>query len=375
MATGYNTRADVLVNKTSDGIDLNEIWEEIGQALAIFNEHRTAMASLLSYATTDTGSAIPQTVDTDSFEEADEFGIPEAMRPPGDVLILGNTFKDWDLRTAFTWRYLRAATKEAVTANVTRALEADNRLINGHILYRLFNPAPGINEFGHTVYGLWNGTDGLTPPPFMGNEFSPSTTHYLASQASVIDSGDLEEAIKSITLKGYGISSSSQLLIFANPAQGEAIATFRAGQESRPGGPIAKHDFIRSSNAPAYLTQDTIIGRTPPGEYAGLPVSGSYGPAWLIESPYIPVGYVAVVASGGPNSNANPIAFREHPDPTYRGLLHIPGARPNYPLQDSYFVRSFGVGTRHRGAAAVIQVTTNPTYTAPAKTAFGLTNW
>jgi hypothetical protein len=32
---------------------------------------------------------------------------------------------------------------------------------------------------------------------------------------------------------------------------------------------------------------------------------------------------------------------------------------------DSFFVRGFGTGTRHRGAAVVAQITTNGSYTAP----------
>jgi hypothetical protein len=32
---------------------------------------------------------------------------------------------------------------------------------------------------------------------------------------------------------------------------------------------------------------------------------------------------------------------------------------------DSFFARGFGVGTRHRGAAVVTQITTNAAYTPP----------
>ena len=36
-----------------------------------------------------------------------------------------------------------------------------------------------------------------------------------------------------------------------------------------------------------------------------------------------------------------------------------------YPIIDSYFQRSFGVGVRHRGGAACMQITSGSTYTAP----------
>jgi hypothetical protein len=72
-----------------------------------------------------------------------------------------------------------------------------------------------------------------------------------------------------------------------------------------------------------------------------------------------------VAASMGKNAPGNPVAIREHPDPSQRGLRQIAGIGP-YPVVDSHFARCFGVGTRHRGAACVIQVTTNATYTAPS---------
>jgi hypothetical protein len=95
-----------------------------------------------------------------------------------------------------------------------------------------------------------------------------------------------------------------------------------------------------------------------------LRVWGSYGYTLLCQSAYVPVGYVAMVATSGPNSPDNPVGFREHVNVAYQGLRHIPGNGP-YPLVDSFFARGFGVGTRHRGAAVVMRLTTSTSYTAP----------
>jgi hypothetical protein len=94
-------------------------------------------------------------------------------------------------------------------------------------------------------------------------------------------------------------------------------------------------------------------------------VSGSYGGALVIKSYYVPSGYVAVVATGGPNDSGNPVGFREHVNPAYQGLRHIPGRGP-YPIQESFFARGFGVGVRHRSAAAIAQIKSSGSYTAPA---------
>ena len=128
MAKGISTQGDVLVNQTADGVDLNTIWAEIADALALYNTERSAVTRLLSYPTTVPADAVPQSVGTDSFEEATEFGVPRAIRPPSDVLKLGYTWKDWDISLRATWKFLRDATAEQVTAQVTRVLEADNKL-------------------------------------------------------------------------------------------------------------------------------------------------------------------------------------------------------------------------------------------------------
>jgi hypothetical protein len=82
-----------------------------------------------------------------------------------------------------------------------------------------------------------------------------------------------------------------------------------------------------------------------------------------IQSDYVPSGYVAVVASGGPGALGNVMGLR-HPSPAYQNLRSIPGTGP-YPIVNSFAARGFGVGVRQRGGAACIQVTTDPEYTAP----------
>jgi hypothetical protein len=86
--------------------------------------------------------------------------------------------------------------------------------------------------------------------------------------------------------------------------------------------------------------------------------------AWRRRDPLSCSFYAVLIATGGPNSDSNPVGFREHINPAYQGLRHIPGRGP-YPIQESFFARGFGTGTRHRGAAVVVQITTDLTYTPP----------
>ena len=72
---------------------------------------------------------------------------------------------------------------------------------------------------------------------------------------------------------------------------------------------------------------------------------------------------VAVGAGAAPTGDTE--AFHAGPNAAYRGLRIIPGFVPGHPLQESYFQRSFGVGVRRRGGAAVLQIKATGTYDVP----------
>ncbi|BBX90938.1 hypothetical protein H5U98_06795 [Mycolicibacterium boenickei] len=360
---GYNTEGDTLVNRSADGVDLNLIWGEVKAALDAWNAERSAITNLLSYWTVNTADAIPQATNDESFELASEYGEPESVRAPSKHLLLGYTFRDYDKATRFTWKFLRDSTAEQIRAVANYALAADQKLVQGTILERLFSPTAELNEWNHTCYGLYNG-DSIVPPAYLGKTFTAPHTHYATSGAATIDSGDLETCAKNVTEHGYNADSGAQLLAFVNPAQGEVISTFRAGKETATD-IVAKHDYIPSAGAPAYLQPENLVGQVAPEKFNGLKVSGSYGPLWIIESDFVPEGYFSVAATYGPNHPNNVIGVRQHVNAAYQGLRQIQGKVPGYPLQDSFFSRGFGVGVRHRGAASVMQISANANYTAP----------
>jgi hypothetical protein len=184
----------------------------------------------------------PQSVEGESFELATEFGVPTALREPADYLRLGYNFQDDDNRLGATWKWLRSATAEQVTAQVTRIFEADNRLVSGTILRRPLDPAPRFNEWQHTCYGLRSG-DGMVPPDHLGQTFDNARTHYLASGSTHIDSADIDDMIKHVVHHGYGRFGSQggqggqggQLIILAHPNQVEDMTFWRAGVEYAAG--------------------------------------------------------------------------------------------------------------------------------------------
>jgi hypothetical protein len=198
----------------------------------------------------------------------------------------------------------------------------------------------------------------------MGKTFDGSHTHYLVSGNATLDSSDIEDSLTLITEHLYGTSPGSKLLVFCNQAEADRIAGWRAGETSA-NSQVAKFDFVPSSTAAPFLSSEFLVGEKPPADVNGLECIGSYGRALILPTVMLPAGYLLTVASSGPNSPQNVVGFREHINPSYRGLRQIPG-KGQYPLIDMFYQRSFGVGVRHRGAAVAMQIKASGSYEAPS---------
>ncbi|MCV7091644.1 hypothetical protein H7H80_18955 [Mycobacterium interjectum] len=205
----------------------------------------------------------------------------------------------------------------------------------------------------------------MVPPPYLGKTFDGDHTHYLVTNSTVLQPTHVEALINHVKEHGYGVHPQTTMILLLHPDDFDlsGISAWRANVEVATN-EAPKWDFIPSALMPAWISNETVHGNIPDADYNGLQVWGSYGGALVIKSYYVPLGYAAVIATGGQNDSVNPVGFREHVLPQYRGLRHIPGTGP-YPIVESFFVRGFGVGVRHRGAVAICQVKSSGSYTAP----------
>lgn len=358
--SGFNVHHD-LVTHTIDGLDLNPLWTEFQQAIDVVNRERIALASLFTFDTTNPADYLVQVSGGVNFELATEFGEPQGARPgTPDADPMGYPLNWYDVGARYTWKYLRDATAQDLQRLHNQVIEADNKRLYTDTMNALLRPTNTRNESDTPVYSLWNGTDGKAPPTFAGQEFDPGHSHYLVSGAPVIDAGDVEDLCETVTHHGYGPIAGDTLVVLANPQEAKRIASFRANVAG------ASYDFIPSDAAPAYLTTETLVGQRPNGTFHGLKVIGSYGGALIVEDYRVPAGYLIGLATGGPNSTRNPLGFRQHIRSEYRGLRLLSGGSARYPLVDSFYSRGFGVGVRHRGAAAVMQIKESGPYAKPA---------
>ena len=361
MARGYSGRADVL--RTADGRDLRELFTELEQVAGIANESQQRFVDLFTYPVTSAVTSVLQTLGAGpNFEDASEYGVPKSNRAAHSTLNMGVPFKWFDVAWRSTWQYLADANEAEIAANASAIVAADEGNVFNKVMGTVFrntNRSVTDKKTGqvYDVLAFANG-DGWVAPDYEGNSFDGAHTHYRSSGAAAVTSGDLDEIITDFKSHGYAQENGSQIVIFVNATEGDVVSGFRVASG-------AKADFIPSQGQSFFATDGDLIGQQASATFAGFPVKGSYDEAIIIESTRIPAGYVVGLASGGSLAASNPIMFRQHANSALQGLRIVGGNRADYPLQDSYWVRGFGTGIRHRLAGMVMQVTAGA-YTAPA---------
>lgn len=354
---GYNELEGV-IRRTTDGADLSGMWREFQATLALWNRQRQPLINLLTYDVNTLTERVFYPTSED-FEEATEFGEPKGIRI-GKPFVMGYDFKWYDIAIRYTWMFLAESDQAQVRAINNMALEGDSNLLFTKVMRTLFNPTNStavINEQNVNVYKLYN-ADGTVPPRYKTFTHTGSHTHYLASGAATIDPGDLTDIEEHLYHHGYNVSTTSRMILLVNRAQGSTIRNFKVATG-------AKYDFIPNANygGGVYLPNGTLVAQ-PGGNVPGS--IGTYGPWHVVEEDFIPPGYVVGFVSGGEQNIGNLVGIRQHENPGLRGLRLVKGKDNDYPLTDSFYLHGFGTGMRHRGAAVVMQITTNATYTAPA---------
>lgn len=365
---GTNSTGDLLT-RTSDGFDLNTLWDEFIDVVNINNEPRDNLVSFLTFNVTDPVDRVPQAGNLVNFEVATEYGEPRGVRVKLTYFSMAYDLEWYDVGVRYTYRFLATAPASQLRALANAVNEADNRNVFTKVMKTIFNPtnlSATIEGQPYTVFKFYN-NDGTVPPAFKTNTFAGTHQHYVTSGAATVDSADVESLVGLVTEHGYDPTQGYQIVLMVNKAEGGAIRKFRFGQVNN-NGVTANYDFIPAVNQPDFLLSATqqVVGARPAGTLAGLTVIGSYADVLIVQDDFIPAGYMVCFATGGPRNLQNPVGFRQHPQAGLQGLQLVKGPNPDYPLIDSFYQRIFGTGIRQRGGGAVMQVTASGTYTSPA---------
>lgn len=366
---GFNERADALL-KAADGTDLNDFWDEAQAAVALKNRQRNSLIDQLTFRVTDMAEKVTVPSGGEDFEVATEYGLPKGVRTsPGNTFWRGYDFNFYDLAVRYTWMYIAEADIRDLRAQTNEAFNSDNRLMFNRVMRTLFNPlnSTGITDdnLPVTVYKFYNG-DGEVPPAYGTNTFLGTHSHYVTTQAmgtsATLNPASVTGMQTHLDHHGYTMLAGYRKVLWVNAQESAIIRTWKVANG-------APWDFIPDDNRTGggVWVPDGTGGR-----YVGAPTGqvpgqiGTYGPWHVVESEYMPAGYIAGIVTGGPDNISNPIGLREHRNPAFRGLKLIPGDKNGYPLIESFYQRGIGTGIRHRGAGIIMQVSGNATYTVPA---------
>lgn len=358
-----------LVTATADGTDLNSLWNEFALSTQIYNEAMDRLIELLTFPVQVPVEPVVQIGEV-SFEEASELGVPKGAGLPIDVFQMGYDLRHYDKRNAYTWMFLADADARQVEAIHSAILWAHKRLVFRKVMEAIFDNRvrrANIRNQAYNVYPLYNGTDGVAPPPFKSNTFDGTHSHYVVSGGSALDPGDMETLYNKLAEHGYSAEAGTKFLVLMNKAEVDVVRTFRRGVTTN--GVAATYDFIQAASQPAVILPNAegLLGSQPPDTFAGIPLVGSYGHLYIAEEDYIPAGYIVIVGTGGRFNLANPVGLRSHQNPGMQGLRIIPGNYQHYPLIDAFYAWSGGTGIRQRGGAAVMQIKASGSYVIPAQ--------
>lgn len=369
--SGYMDHGSILTHSI-DGVNLNDLWAEFIDANTIYNEHKQGMVATLTYPVTSDIELVPMIGDF-NFEEASEFGIPRKANTNISYYQLAYAYKDWDLGVGYTWKFLRDSPAQQIQAIHTKAIQADQALMFRKVMEALFDNRSRktiINTLAYDVYPLANG-DGWIPPSYKGTTFDGTHNHYLKTNSTLLSSDHFENAVNHLTHHGYGWDTGTQLIVFANRSEVNAIRKWRFGVGNGDSGTAATagYDFIPAIGQPALIVPnaDGLLGGQAPSTWNGMRVSGSYMDVLVIEEPLMPPGYLLFISTGGNNQDENIVGIREHASSEWRGLKIMPGNQNHYPLVDGYYVHGFGTGIRRRTGAVIVQVGSGTTYAAPTQ--------
>ena len=341
---GFITRSDVTAvvpgtDRTIDGQPINEIWQNLVERNAVFNQHANVLISLLTFPVERAQEKV-SVYDSAAFEEATEFGRPGKVRMR--MIPRGFPLKHYDLGYGYTQEFIDSARGNQITAVASKVESAWWARQMDIVLTALFTEDNATDEDGISVKRLYNG-DGEVPPNYRRWTHDGNHTHYLYTAGTSIALADIAALEEHLIHHGYGDNGETLVL----HVHRDDLVAVRA---------LAGFVPAASATVPTIVDGNVVgVQRSAP---QGLTPEGYIGEFVVVQNNEIPSGYLLAYATGGTFADENVVGLRQHENPAIRGLRLVEGPNGRYPLIDAVYDGYLGAGIRHRGAAAILYVDT-----------------
>lgn len=323
--------------QTIDGVDFNEVfYNGVVPRLERYNDPMAARPDFRELLCSDEDEKIKSTIiySNDMMQNLAPNQTPDSITTA--IGRYQGISKFYGTGITRTWDYLRNAKAEDVLRDQDNVMRADKETIHDAIMKALLlNPAAAPSNTQGALYnGYFETYEGIsTPPKYKTNSFNSNHNHYIVSGGTsfVLDDFDAMET----HLNEHGVKG-DRLAIMHNDqwTQIKGLAAWTAtGAISNPiTDKVAVDGFVDKMSGWNIIVDDSV-----------------------------PSGYViGTVYSQGDKL----MKFHEPDNPTFRGLIVVPG-NANYPLVGSFYFRFFNPKIFKREMAVCMQITNAGSYTNP----------
>lgn len=309
---------------TLDNVDTRMLYKEFQQGVEVYNEQTWGLVQRFIRSTTKESVKVWER--DMEFEETAEGYLETWQKIHAREVSIG--LKDFGLGFGFTKQAIQDQTADELRETQAEALRAHLRLLAKRYFSKVLSPA--------SDKGFWDGNETTAPPDYKGNTFATSHTHYNTSGSATPTLADLNALKKHIREHGYA---------------GVLYAIINTGTVQ------ALEDLAGWTNA---MTPVSIIETIAREGFEAVKVF--QGLVFTIDD-WVPENYIVVM-----EGQIKPITMREPLQPAGRGLKLYEGPYSDMPLREAYYEHRFDMEVVHRGAGAVVQITTGASYTKPTFT-------
>jgi len=309
---------------TLDDVDTRMLYKEFQQGVDIYNEAEWGIVAKFIRSTTKESVKVWER--SMEFEESSEGYLETWQKIRNREIAI--SLKDYALGFGFTKQAIQDSTANELAETQAEALRADQRLLAK--LYFSVCLSPASNK------GFWDGAETVAPPAHKGNTFLTTHTHYVTSGAATPTLADINLLKRLIREHGY---------------QGGLFAFLNSN---------TVEDLENLAGWTTAMTPNSVIEAIAKGGFDAVKVF--QGLTWITDD-WVPDGYIMAI-----EGNIKPVTMREPLAAAARGLKLYEGPYSDMPLREAYYERRMGMEACHRGAGAVIQITTSGTYSKPTFT-------
>ncbi|HEY3265770.1 MAG TPA: hypothetical protein VGM37_02500 [Armatimonadota bacterium] len=339
---------------TISQVGQQEIYTAASGILAAHDaELNRALGLFVQPQTTTLYNEIYKLISGGKMQKVNEYGQPMAVKASGQYNV---SYPIHDFQDAIA--VTRVTRAKMTLREYQRHLDNINdRHINAirfEVLRALLNKTNQTwkdPQFGDlTLRRLANG-DGTVFPPVVGSEAGAEDTHYLVSGYVTANISDVNNPF--VTLRAELIEhGQGDMVAFINAAETTKISALTAFVE-------APDPFIRAGSSNDAIVQQLANA---PGTYLGR-VKGSGGAGChVFEWNQVPAAYILALNL----ALDQPLKKRVDPETELQGYGLIPGANPQYPLQEAIYGERCGYAVAGRLSAAVMFLDAGGVYNTPA---------